>query len=74
VRVGIEIVAEGVETISQQRILAEEGCAVCQGYLFSPPVDAGAAARFIAEDAPDGWAAAERVAPRAAVESSRSEL
>lgn len=37
---GMSIVAEGVETENQARILAELGCEYLQGYLFSPPVPA----------------------------------
>jgi EAL domain-containing protein (putative c-di-GMP-specific phosphodiesterase class I) len=33
---GIEIVAEGVETDFQRRFLRAEGCMIGQGYLFSP--------------------------------------
>jgi len=33
---GIEIVAEGVETEFQRRFLRAEGCMIGQGYLFSP--------------------------------------
>jgi len=38
---GMEVVAEGVETEEQFAFLREHGCDVIQGYLFSPPVDAG---------------------------------
>ena len=31
-------VAEGVETEEQRRFLADVGCELMQGYLFSPPV------------------------------------
>lgn len=37
---GIDVVAEGVETNSQAAFLKGEGCDVMQGYLFSKPVDA----------------------------------
>jgi diguanylate cyclase (GGDEF)-like protein len=35
---GKEVVAEGVETAEQMRILGAIGCDVLQGYLFSPPI------------------------------------
>ena len=35
---GIEVVAEGVETEAQYSFLAADGCRWFQGYLFSPPV------------------------------------
>jgi diguanylate cyclase (GGDEF)-like protein/PAS domain S-box-containing protein len=37
---GLAIVAEGVETAMQRDFLAEEGCAIGQGYLFSLPLAA----------------------------------
>ena len=38
---GMEVVAEGVETEAQQAFLRQRGCAVLQGYLFSRPLPAG---------------------------------
>jgi diguanylate cyclase (GGDEF)-like protein len=35
---GLELVAEGVETPEQLTLLAEQGCHLYQGYLFSRPV------------------------------------
>jgi EAL domain-containing protein (putative c-di-GMP-specific phosphodiesterase class I) len=37
---GLEVVAEGVETAGQLEFLAELGCQQAQGYLFSPPIPA----------------------------------
>jgi len=37
---GLSTVAEGVETEAVMRLLAEFGCDIAQGYLFSKPVDA----------------------------------
>ena len=34
---GIRVVAEGVETEAQMRVLIGEGCAEMQGYLFGKP-------------------------------------
>jgi two-component system CheB/CheR fusion protein len=41
----MKVVAEGVETREELGVLAEEGCALAQGYLFS----AGVAPERIAE-------------------------
>jgi EAL domain-containing protein (putative c-di-GMP-specific phosphodiesterase class I) len=35
---GLDVIAEGVETEEQHRLLIEKGCAHFQGYLFSKPV------------------------------------
>ncbi len=35
---GIEVVAEGVETEAQANFLLSAGCAVAQGYYFSRPL------------------------------------
>jgi diguanylate cyclase (GGDEF)-like protein/PAS domain S-box-containing protein len=37
---GIEVVAEGVETAEQVAALSSYGCALAQGFYFSPPVTA----------------------------------
>ncbi len=37
---GLEVVAEGVETPAQRAFLAHEGCHLIQGYLISKPQDA----------------------------------
>ena len=37
---GLDIVAEGVETSAQLRVLEELGCGKAQGYLLSMPVPA----------------------------------
>ena len=37
-RLGLRVVAEGVETASQWELLREEGCTVVQGYLFGHPM------------------------------------
>jgi diguanylate cyclase (GGDEF)-like protein/PAS domain S-box-containing protein len=34
----IEVIAEGVETEDQRAFLEQQGCGLCQGYLFSKPV------------------------------------
>ncbi|MDO9106010.1 MAG: EAL domain-containing protein [Methylovulum sp.] len=35
---GIEVIAEGVETEVQRAFLEQHGCPLCQGYLFSKPI------------------------------------
>ncbi|MDH3437470.1 MAG: EAL domain-containing protein, partial [Betaproteobacteria bacterium] len=37
---GIQVVAEGVETAEQVAVLSAYGCGLAQGYYFSPPVTA----------------------------------
>ncbi len=37
---GLEVVAEGVETAKQLRFMIEHDCSLIQGYLFSPPLPA----------------------------------
>ena len=44
---GLEVVAEGVETAEQLSVLETCGCAVIQGYFFSKPVGHASAAEFL---------------------------
>jgi EAL domain-containing protein (putative c-di-GMP-specific phosphodiesterase class I) len=44
---GIEVVAEGIETIEQAEHLRELRCGFGQGYLFSKPVDAEKALEMV---------------------------
>ncbi len=46
---GLEVVAEGVETGEQDALLVEMGCPQAQGFLFSRPIPAEAAGRLISE-------------------------
>ncbi len=49
---GVEVIAEGVETMQQAQVLHRLGCSAVQGFLFSEPVDVDEAARLLASDAP----------------------
>jgi EAL domain-containing protein (putative c-di-GMP-specific phosphodiesterase class I) len=46
-RLGMDVVAEGVETQDQLWRLQTMGCDYAQGYLFSGPVDAESARRLL---------------------------
>lgn len=43
---GLEAIAEGVETARQRDFLADSGCLTYQGYLFSEPLPAADFERF----------------------------
>jgi len=45
---GLSVVAEGVETEEQRALLAEEGCAIYQGFLLAEPMDELSLAAWIA--------------------------
>jgi EAL domain-containing protein (putative c-di-GMP-specific phosphodiesterase class I) len=51
------VVAEGVETQVQMRRLADQGCRLMQGFLFSRPISSDDFACLLARDARDDWCA-----------------
>tara|TARA_R110000851_G_scaffold317504_1_gene481013 strand:+ start:288 stop:1532 length:1245 start_codon:yes stop_codon:yes gene_type:complete len=48
-RLGLTVVAEGIETAAQHAMLVEAGCAVGQGYFISRPLTAGAFSAWMCE-------------------------
>ncbi|MFB2934483.1 EAL domain-containing protein [Aerosakkonemataceae cyanobacterium BLCC-F154] len=48
-KLGMDVVAEGVEKVSQMEILRELGCEYGQGYYFSKPLNSEAATALLAE-------------------------
>jgi len=44
---GMNVIAEGVETSAQRDFLLAHGCHVHQGYFFSPPVPPEELGRFL---------------------------
>jgi EAL domain-containing protein (putative c-di-GMP-specific phosphodiesterase class I) len=51
-RLGLDCVAEGVETSLQSRLLLQRGCNTAQGYFFSPPLPAEDIERMLAGMSP----------------------
>jgi diguanylate cyclase (GGDEF)-like protein len=45
---GLEVIAEGVETEEQLALLAREGCTLYQGFLCAPPLETEALAELVA--------------------------
>lgn len=50
-RLGLEVVAEGVETEKQRRLLGEAGVSVWQGFLCAPPLSTDALVALVTERA-----------------------
>jgi EAL domain-containing protein (putative c-di-GMP-specific phosphodiesterase class I) len=49
-RLGLVVIAEGVETDAQLTHLAQQQCEMAQGYLFSTPLPADEMTRILASD------------------------
>ena len=49
---GMDVIAEGVETAEQRERLLAVGCGLAQGYFFSRPVEGTRAEEFIRGDCP----------------------
>jgi len=49
----VDVVAEGVETLAQLRVLRRFGCRVVQGYYFAKPMDGETTLRWLASTARD---------------------
>jgi diguanylate cyclase len=78
-RLGIDVVAEGIETAGQLEMLRSFNCPFAQGYLFSRPLPAPVVGRWLREDALSHIAeevlAADPVgAARAALESRAGQV
>ena len=51
---GLQVVAEGVETSAQLKLLRNMGCDEIQGYLLSRPLPAEDATKFLLQHSPSG--------------------
>jgi diguanylate cyclase (GGDEF)-like protein len=49
--IGLEVVAEGVETTAERDLLAELGCRFGQGYLYAPPLSSTEVVRWLTHPA-----------------------
>lgn len=64
-KLGLQVIAEGIETVDQLNRLREAGCRAYQGYLFSPPKDIGSFETFLSRSEPALPAAKAMAAARA---------
>ncbi|HVS42535.1 MAG TPA: amino acid permease, partial [Candidatus Dormibacteraeota bacterium] len=66
---GLDVVAEGVETVEQLNFLADHACDLVQGYLLSPPLSATALEALIWSQPPLVASIPTREASRRALEA-----
>lgn len=60
---GMDVVAEGVETEEQRRFVADHGCDFAQGYLISKPMFLPEARTYLAEHCPGAFRSAAPADP-----------
>lgn len=46
---GLRVIAEGVENVTQMEVLYNLGCHICQGFLFARPMPASQVAQWLAD-------------------------
>ncbi|RTZ76572.1 MAG: hypothetical protein DSZ01_07960 [Gammaproteobacteria bacterium] len=52
---GLEVVAEGVETLAQQQALREQGCRFMQGHRYARPMDADGCTAYLSSPHAHAW-------------------
>ena len=50
---GLDVIAEGVETVAQRRFLIDHNCLTFQGYLYSKPIPIEGLDALLAGDSSD---------------------